>query len=103
MSINDRIKKEMEARGWTCYELGKRAKLEPSTVSGWFKTVPTKPKYDSIKAVAKAFGIKPEDLVSENRESDPRTRRLLESWNRLDNKEKDSILNIITAILEHNK
>ena len=53
MSINDKIKNEMEGRGWSVYQLSKRSKISKTAIINWFSPVPTTPNFDSIKKVAK--------------------------------------------------
>ena len=103
MSINDKIKNEMDSRGWSVYQLAKRSKLSKTAIMSWFKDIPTKPIYSSIKKVAKAFGMSIEDLVSENKEIDKQKQQMLELWNRLEIEEKENVINIIKTILSHNK
>lgn len=103
MLVNDRIKYELEARGWTQYQLAKQTGIKASTIAGWFAFVPSTPQLKSIKKVAKAFGIKTEDLLSETVEADPQKKKLLELWNRLDTNEKNSVLNVMEAIINHNR
>ena len=103
MSINDRIKNEMNCRGWSVYQLSKRSKISKTAINGWFKEVPTKPSYSSLKLVAKAFGMTIEELVSENKDTDSQKQQMLDLWNRLEVKEKENVINIIKTILSHNK
>lgn len=103
MSINDKIKNEMDSRGWSVYQLSKRSKISKTAISGWFKSIPTKPNYNSIKQIAKAFGMSIEELVSEHKEDDRQKQQMLELWNRLEIEEKENVINIIKTILSHNK
>lgn len=103
MSINDKIKNEMDSRGWSVYQLSKRSKISKTAITGWFKDVPTKPSYGSLKQVAKAFGMSIEELVSENKDTDSQKQKMLELWNRLEFEEKENVINIIKTILSHNK
>lgn len=36
MSINDKIKNEMDSRGWSVYQLAKRSKLSKTAIMSWF-------------------------------------------------------------------
>ena len=103
MSINDKIKNEMDSRGWSVYQLSKRSKISKTAISGLFKSIPTKPNYNSIKQIAKAFGMSIEELVSEHKEDDRQKQQMLELWNRLEIEEKENVINIIKTILSHNK
>ena len=103
MSINDKIKNEMNSRGWSVYQLSKRSKISKTAINGWFKEIPTKPNYNSIKQIAKAFGMTIEELVSENKDTDSQKQQMLGLWNRLEVQEKENIINIIKTILSHNR
>ena len=103
MFINDRIKKEMDSRGWSVYKLSKLSGLSKTAIKGWFKDIPTKPTYDSIRCVAKAFGMTAEELIAEKIEPDSQKQEMLELWNRLNNSEKDAVFAIMRAVIEHNK
>lgn len=43
MTVNQRIKVELEKRGISQYQLAKVTKIGQSTISKWFKEVPTTP------------------------------------------------------------
>ena len=103
MSINEKIKSEMESRGWSIYKLSKLSNVSKTAIKSWFKPIPTKPTYDSIKQIARAFGMPVEELISENKEKDAQKQDLLELWNRLNSNEKDTVLGLINTILNHNK
>ncbi len=103
MSINDKIKNEMEGRGWSVYQLSKRSKISKTAIINWFSPVPTTPNFDSIKKVAKAFNMPVEHLVSGKIDNDSQKQHLLELWNRLEKSEKDTIINVMSTILNHNK
>ena len=100
MTINERIKKEMDERGWSIYKLSKLSGISKTAIKSWFRAVPTKPKYDSIKLVAKAFGMTIEELISEQK---PENQEMLELWNRLEKSEKEIVIGVMKAILFHNK
>lgn len=66
MTVNQRIKVELEERGISQYEVSKVTKIGQSTISKWFKEVPTIPSPDSIKKVAKMLGMKVSELTGKN-------------------------------------
>ncbi|MBS5021851.1 MAG: helix-turn-helix transcriptional regulator [Firmicutes bacterium] len=103
MTINERIKKEMDERGWSIYKLSKLSGISKTAIKSWFRAVPTKPKYDSIKLVAKAFGMTIEELISEQKPENPQKQEMLELWNRLEKSEKEIVIGVMKAILFHNK
>ncbi|MBQ8373961.1 MAG: helix-turn-helix transcriptional regulator [Clostridia bacterium] len=101
MTINQRIKNELNIRGWSQYQLSKCTKIEQSTISKWFQAVPTTPSQRSIKKVAKAFGMTIGQLMSEETEADSQFQELKDFWHRLNQQEKDSVLNMIKTIVSH--
>ena len=54
----------MNSRGWSVYQLSKRSKISKTAINGWFKEIPTKPNYNSIKQIAKAFGMTIEECFA---------------------------------------
>ncbi len=88
-------------RGWSQYQLSKCTKIGESTISKWFQAVPTIPSQQSIKKVAKAFGMSVAQLISEETESDPQLQELKEFWNRLNQQEKENVLSMIKTIVNH--
>lgn len=101
MTVNQRIKKELNIRGWSQYQLSKCAKIEQSTISKWFQAVPTTPSQKSIKKVAKALNIPISQLIGEETENDGQFQELKEYWNRLNRQEKDNVLNMVKTIVNH--
>ncbi len=101
MTVNERIRKEMLARGWSQYELAKRAKMQQSTISKWFQSVPTTPSSRSLKKVAKAFDMPIGELLEEKKAPDAVTKEMYEYWLRLNLQEKKSVLQIIKSIVAH--
>lgn len=101
MTVNERIKNELTARGWSQYHLAKITKIEQSTISKWFQFVPTAPSSQSLKKVAKAFNMTIGQLLGEPDEKDATTQELLAYWARLNAEEKTNVLNIMKTIIEH--
>lgn len=101
MTVNQRIKEELYARGWSQYQLSIISGIEQSTISKWFRDVPTNPSPSSVKKVAKAFGMKVSQLMGEEFDNDVQRRELEENWNRLNKAEKDCVLHVIKTIVKH--
>jgi ribosome-binding protein aMBF1 (putative translation factor) len=101
MTVNQRIKNELDNRGWSQYQLSKCTKIGQSTISKWFQTVPTVPSQESIKKVAKAFGMSVMQLMEDEKEADEQTQEAKEYWRRLNSKEKESVLAVMKAIINH--
>ena len=103
MFINDKIKNEMDSRGWSVYKLAKLSGLSKTAIKGLFNDIPTVPTYESIRRVAKAFGISAEELITERCEPDIQKQEMTALWGRLSKSEKDTVIAVMKAIVEHNK
>lgn len=101
MTVNQRIKVELEERGISQYQVAKVTNIGQSTISKWFKEVPTTPSPASVKKVAKMLGMKVSELTGEEIEKDPQTQELREGWNRLNREEKNCVLHVINTIVKH--
>ena len=101
MTVNQRIKVELEKRGISQYQLAKVTKIGQSTISKWFKEVPTTPSPASIRKVAKVLGMRVSQLLGEEIEMDEQTRELNDNWSRLNREEKYCVLRVISIIIKH--
>ena len=101
MTVNEKIKNELLARGWSQYHLSKITGIEQSTISKWFQPIPTTPTSATLKKVAKAFHMDLGQLLSESHQEDPLTQELHDYWYRLNNDEKNNVLTIIKTIVAH--
>lgn len=101
MTINEKIKREMNCRGWSIYKLSKISGVSKTAIKGWFSEVPTTPRIASVKLVAKAFKMKPEQLIADNLEQDAQTKEMNELWARLGTSERKCIITVMNTIIEH--
>ena len=70
MTVNQRIKVELEKRGISQYQLAKVTKIGQSTISKWFKEVPTTPSPASVKKVEEFNALINLKYLSESMVSD---------------------------------
>lgn len=96
------ITRNREARGWTEYQLAERSGLPQSTISSWYKKHMT-PSFASLEKICDAFGITMSLFFAEEAEMVPLTeeqKEMLNRWNRLSAKQKESLLSLMNTMVE---
>jgi len=88
------------SKGWTIYELAKKAGVPPTTIYNW-RDRNSSPSLSLLDAVCSAFDISVIDfildddaLISLNEEQ----RELMKLWNTLSSEKKKSILNLMKSM-----
>ena len=96
MDILKRITELKERRGWTDYELAERCGLTQSTISAWYRKN-YDPTIDSLEKVCIAFNMTLSQFFAVDGTVDltPEQREMLENWNALSEKQKESILTLM--------
>ena len=98
MDILEKIRKYRIERNWTEYQLAEKSELPQSTISSWYRKnqIPTIP---SMEKICKAFGITlAQFFTDDNSEITQLTKvqsDLLHEWNRLNNRQKDIVLQLL--------
>lgn len=103
MEILERIKELCAERGWTLYELSKRANISEATVYTWNsrKKCPSIP---ALQKICAAFGINlfqffeglcPDELTEEQKE-------ILIKWSKLTEAEKRSLTEVLDTFIALN-
>ena len=98
MDVLERIRKFRIERNWTEYQLAEKSELPQSTISSWYRKnqIPTIP---SMEKICKAFGITlAQFFTDDNAEIAPLTKtqsELLHEWNRLTEKQKSILLDLL--------
>ena len=98
MDVLEKIRKFRIERNWTEYQLAENSELPQSTISSWYRKnqIPTIP---SLEKICKAFGITlAQFFTDDNAEIAPLTktqRDLLHEWNRLTEKQKTILLDLL--------
>lgn len=91
--VLDKIKRLLDDRDWTVYELAKRSNIPQSTLSNMFNRS-TYPSIPTLEAICKAFDITMSEFFSNDDVKDmlsPIELQLLDKWNTLP-KEKQTAL-----------
>ena len=99
MDIRAKIKRLMDARGWTEYRLAKEAGLSQSTVSHLFKRE-NAPTFFTVESICKAFGISLAQFFAEADEVDSFTeeqRAVLLLWGALDEEQRKVVRYIMKS------
>jgi transcriptional regulator with XRE-family HTH domain len=94
MDVQERIKKMMEAKGWSDYKLAKEADLPQSTISHLFKRN-NAPTYPTIEAICRAFGITKAQFFADEGEPvvlTPDQRELLMLWGTLSEEQRQIVI-----------
>ncbi len=100
MDILKKIADLRTERNWTEYELAQRSGLPQSTISSWYRKN-TQPSIASLEKICHAYGITLSQFFSENTDivvSDRRQLELLHEWNRLEDDQKNSLLDFLKKI-----
>ena len=97
MTVLERILELRNERGWTEYKLSEESGIAQTTISSWYRkdVLPTIP---SLKKICDAYNISLAQFF--NYEGEPVALNedqqiLLNNWNRLNEKQKKAILDLI--------
>ena len=98
MDVLEKIRKYRIERNWTEYQLAEKSELPQSTISSWYRKnqIPTLP---SLEKICNAFDITIAQFFTDDKsEMLPLTKSqkdLLQNWNRLNERQKTIILELI--------
>ena len=101
MDVLEKIRQYRIERNWTEYQLAEKSELPQSTISSWYrkKQIPTIP---SMEKICNAFGITlAQFFTDDNSEIISLTKMqkaLLHEWNRLNERQKVVVLNLLKEI-----
>lgn len=87
-------------RGWSNYELAKRASISQTAIRHW-RDGEALPSLALLDAVCSAFEISLIDFLSDGEEQaslTPEQRELIRLWNKLSSEQKQSILNLMKSM-----
>lgn len=101
MDVKARLQQLMDERGWTIYRVAKEADIPWSTVRNMFKRN-TEPSVQTLEALCKGMGITLPQFFDVNNDMglSPEQARLLQQWNRLREKDKQLIAELIDSLNE---
>ena len=99
MDTLERIKRLMEERGWTAYQLAKQSDIPQSTLSNLFKrsTIPSIP---TLERICSGLGITLGQFFAEGTlvEMTEEQRELFQDWALLDAEDKRLIQQLVKAL-----
>ncbi len=98
--IYDKVDSLRESKGWTIYELAKRACVSPQTIYNWRDRL-SSPTLSLLDAVCSAFEITViEFLLNEEELTDltEEQKEVVRLWNTLSSEQKKSILNLMKSM-----
>ena len=94
MGVQERIRRLMEAKGWSDYKLAKEADLPQSTIFHLFKRN-NAPTYPTIQAICRAFGITMAQFFADDGEAvvlTPDQQQLLLLWGALTPEQRQIVI-----------
>jgi len=89
-----------EARNWSEYQLAERANIPQSTINSWYRKNMT-PSISSLEKICTALDISLSQLFaksSEQYELTDEQKSLIEKWSKLNEEQKEAILNLIDSM-----
>lgn len=97
MTVLERILELRNERGWTEYKLSEESGISQTTISSWYRkdVLPTIP---SLQKICDAYNISLAQFFNYEGEPVPLSedqQTLLNNWNRLNEKQKKAILDLI--------
>lgn len=98
--INDKIVKLRMERGWSEYELSKKAHIRQSTISSW-SLKNSVPSISNLQKICCAFGITLSQFFAETNESYPLTEKqleMLQCFDRLSPQQQDNLLIFLKSL-----
>lgn len=101
MDVKARLQQLMDERGWTIYRVAKEADIPWSTVRNMFKRN-TEPSIQTLEALCNGMGITLPQFfdVDNDMGLSPEQARLLQQWNRLREKDKRLVTELIDSLNE---
>lgn len=99
-AVYERLDDLRAARGWTIYELAKRAGVSYTGIYNWRDRL-SLPSLELLDAVCYAFGITVIDFIAGDDETTVLTKEqkeLVQLWNALSPDKKKSIINLIRTM-----
>lgn len=100
MEILDRIAQLRNERGWSNYRLAKEAGISENSLNNLFRrsNLPTIP---TLESICKGFGITLSQFFAEGGESvelSESQREMLQTWNTLNDEQKNTLLEFLKKI-----
>lgn len=104
--VKNKIRKLINQRKWTIYELAQRSELTEACIRNWCTKRNYTPSLEAIEKICKALDISVAELVHDESENlmvvNDEKLQLLENWSELEEKQKKVILMQIDVFLDKN-
>lgn len=99
MDTRERLKKLLDDRGWTEYQLSKKCGLSQSTIGNIYRRQTT-PSIDTLEIICRAFGISLSQFFSEGTQVDltPELKALFDGWASLTREQKAAVQSMIDVM-----
>ena len=99
MDVKERLQQLMDERQWTIYKVAKEAGIPWSTVRNMFKRN-TEPSIGTLEAICKGMGMTLLQFFDTDHQMGltAEQQKLVSQWNRLDEREKALIAELIEAL-----
>ena len=103
MDVIEKIKSQMQLRGWSEYRLAKESGLSQSTISNIFRRN-TLPSIPTLKIICDAFGISLSQFFLEDENYNTllssKQEKLLNKWGKLSAPQQTALMNLINEIIK---
>lgn len=99
-AIYERVDALRQARGWTIYELAKKAAVTPMTIYHW-RDRHSSPTLSLLDSVCSAFEISVIDFLTDEEECIELTteqREVIRLWSRLSTEQRKSVVNLMKSM-----
>ena len=96
----ERIKKLIDTRDMSTYDLAQKADLTEACIRNWFSARNYTPSLEAIEKISKAFDISPFELLCDNDDiisATPENKEFMQKFSHLSKKQKDAILFLIDS------
>lgn len=101
--VKERIKKLIDVRGISIYDLAQKADLTEACIRNWFTARNYTPSLEAIEKISKAFDIPPFELFCDDEDvmaATPENVEFLNKFRHLTKKQKDAVLNLLDSFEE---
>lgn len=103
MDVLERLRRLMEARGWTMYRLAKESGLTESTIANIYRRNAI-PSIDTLEKICQGFGITLSQFFADDElvELTEDLKEVFENWRTLTPEQKEAALTMM-RVFNHNK
>lgn len=98
--VKDKIKKLIESRNVTVYELAQKSDLTEACIRNWFTKRNYTPSLEALEKISKAFQIEPFELLCEDEDvlaATPENKAFVTAFGKLTLKQKEALLSLLES------